>query len=273
MRRLVAAPAGVALAFAALAAPVSAATTIGAQPASGTGPLVCPAGYVNYESRGWWTPTGQSFDQYRGVDVEVCWPQNGHMTDTTFLLHVQLRRLHAPITTLRVCVESNCGGARSRSVHLAPDAAGYGEWYIPFTIIPSTRSGWDEYRFTANVPHDEDNLRQYQSTGLQAWTTSSSGSYRKLPYWETRGWYKATGYGHGRTNVNPPTLAQPVSGTWTLPWSCPDTSGSEIAVAYLDANTHAIPMVLPALLSVERWSVPHRHDGRAERCPSGRHAL
>ena len=36
-----------------------------------------------------------------------------------------------------------------------------------------------------------------------------------------------------------------MSGTWTLPWSCPDTSGSEIAVAYLDANTHAIPMVLP----------------------------
>jgi hypothetical protein len=232
---------------------------IGAVPASGTGPLVCPAGYVNWESRGWWTPQGESFDQYRGIDAEICWPTGGPNDPTgpkgrlapgttTFKLHIQLRRLHAPITFIRIG-QGPDGKVNSfyQNVNLVPDAAGYGEWYINAPTVAKTAAGWNEYRLTANVEHDGEPAhdRQYQSTGLQAWTTSSGSSYRDLPWWESRGWYESTKYVNNRMYTIPPTTT--VSGTYQFNWECTATGTGTVNyhVVYVDADTHAIPMVIP----------------------------
>lgn len=207
--------------------------------------MVCPSGYVNFEARGWWTPKGLSFDAYRGVDAEICWPRAGflHSGTTTFLLHIQLRKLHAPITFIRIGFgpDGRVNGF-FQNVHLVPDAAGYGEWYVSAPTTANTHAGWNEYRLTANVGSDEDGQRQYQSTGLQAWTTSSSSSYRSLPWWETRGWYPATGYVNARHAWIPPELSQPVSGNLVVPLNCADGGNG---FGYIDANTHAEPMVFP----------------------------
>lgn len=222
--------------------------TIGAKPASGTGPLVCPSGYVNWESRGWWTPSGQPFDQYRGIDAEICWPANGFLKPgtTVFLLHIQERRLHAPIKLVRIGLGPDGNvNAFEQSVNLVPDAAGYGEWYLSAPTKANSKAGWNEYRLTANVPSDEDGNRQYQSTGLQAWTTANSPHYRNDPWWETRGWYVDTDYVNNRMYAIPPTA--PVHGTYSFPWQCTATGTGTVSyhAAYVDANTHAIPMVLP----------------------------
>lgn len=254
--------------------------TIGSIPPSGSGPLVCPAGFVAFESRGWWTPKGESFDQYRGVDSEICWPTNGQLPSGTphFLLHIQLRRLHAPITSLRIQKAGSYGQdvAFQRSVNLAPDAAGYGEWYIDAPVNTSVNShpGYNEYRVTANVPDDEDGSRQYQSTGLQGRIDGSTATYRTLPWNEARGWYE----GHGYTNVRlrQPLSSAPVSGNWTVNWQAARGSGGDPVtyhVAYVDADTHAIPMVLPRVYSEGSGTFSGTTTIDTTQLPNGRHKL
>lgn len=223
---------------------------IGAIPTSGSGPLVCPEGYINWESRGWWTPTGEPFDQYRGVDAEICWPQNEFLPvgTTTFKLHIQLRRLPAPIKFVRIGFgpDGSVNGFY-KDVTLTPDTAGFGEWYMDAPLKANTNAGYNEYRLTANVPSDEDGQRQYQSTGLQAWTTSNSTSYRTRPWWESRGWYPATDYVNNREHSLPPTPSTVITGIYSFKWECTRTGTGTLTyhVVYADADTHAIPMVLP----------------------------
>jgi hypothetical protein len=208
---------------------------------------------VNYESRGWWTPVDESFDAYRGVDVEVCFPLGPVSGAYPFTLHIQLRDLKAPITDLRIQLANGRGNptAFERVVNLVPDADGYGEWYLTDVVVDTSvthQDGWQEFRFTANVRIDEFGLRQYQSTGLQAYVQNGFpelAPYRRNPWWETRGWYELTDYANDRHPFVPPT--SPVSGVWTFPWICTATGSGTVTyhAAYVDANTHAIPMVLP----------------------------
>ena len=236
--------------------PASAPTSGGAQggtrPASGAGPLVCPPGRVNFESRGWWTPAGVSLDEYRGIDIEVCFPTGGTLSgNVPFLLHVQLRDNPAVINFLRVAIADSGGNANGfyQKVHLDPGPDGYGEWYIPAIVNTAVRGhdGWQEFRFTANVGSDPDNKRHYQSTGLQANLQNGFaevGRYRANTWWEARGWYESTNYTNARLFQIPPTA--PVSGNWPVRWACaPSGSPATYHVAYVDANTHAIPMILP----------------------------
>ncbi len=228
----------------------------GSRPASGAGPLVCPPGRVNFESRGWWTPTGVSIDEYRGIDIEVCFPTGGTLSGKVpFLLHVQLRDNPAVITLLRVAIADSGGNSNgyAQSVRLSPGADGYGEWYIPALVDTTVRGhdGWQEFRFTANMSSDPDGKRQYQSTGLQANIQNGHGqqsAYRRNPWWEARGWYAPTGYTNARLFQIPPTA--PVSGSWPVRWACaPSGSPATYHAAYVDADTHAIPMKLPHVYS------------------------
>jgi hypothetical protein len=182
------------------------------------------------------------------VDAEICWPTDEFLAPGTthFLLHIQLRRLHAPIKFIRIGYgpDGSVNGYFA-DVNLVPDAAGYGEWYVDAPLKANTHAGYNEYRLTANVPSDEDGQRQYQSTGLQAWTTSNGSSYRARPWWESRGWYPATAYVNNRMHDIPPTT--PVSGTFSFRWECTRTGSGTLnySVTYANADTHAIPMVLP----------------------------
>lgn len=224
----------------------------GAAPASGKGPLVCPPGRVNFESRGWWTPAGVHIDEYRGIDIEMCFPTGGTLSgNVPFLLHVQLRDNPAVINFLRIAIADSGGNSNGfyQKVHLDPGPDGYGEWYIPAVVNTRVRGhdGWQEFRFTANVSSDPDHNRHYQSTGLQANLQNGlpeQGTYRRNPWWESRGWYESTGYTNVRLFQVPPTA--PVSGNWAVRWSCsPTGSPATYHALYVDANTHAIPMVLP----------------------------
>ena len=205
------------------------------------------------ESRGWWTPDGVSIDQYRGIDMEACVPLGPVKGQVPINLHVQLRNNHATITLLRIQLVSGSSNpsAFEQKVSLTPAADGYGEWNIPATINTTVtgKDGWQELRFTANIAKDQDNNRQYQSTGWQVYVDngkSIASDYRSSPqsYWEARGWYKATDYTNVRFLARPPRSA--LSGDWTFPWACkPSGKPATYHVAYVDANTHAIPMILP----------------------------
>lgn len=184
------------------------------------------------------------------MDAEICWPADEHLTGTTtFLLHIQLRRLHAPITFIRIGFgpDGSVNGFY-QSAHLVPDAAGYGEWYIPAPTKANTHAGYNEYRVTANVGSDEDGQRQYQSTGLQAWTTSTGSSYRSRPWWESRGWYPDTNYVNNRLHSVPPS--GPVHGTYSFSWECTRTGSGTLSYhsVEVDSDTHAIPMVRPHIV-------------------------
>jgi hypothetical protein len=225
------------------------------RPASGAGPLGCPAGSPNFESRGWWTPAGVSIDEYRGIDMEVCAPAR-LSGDVPITLHVQLRHNFATITFLRVQIAGAYGQvvAFQQDVRLAGDpVTGDGEWFIAATLHSQVapQDGWQELRFTANIARDEFGKRQYQSTGLQAYVANGKTvkpAYRAMPWWEARGWY--VGYENVRLRQDPPASA--VSGLWSVRWDAVAGSGGTpitYHAGYVDANTHAIPMVLPVTFS------------------------
>ncbi len=245
MRRLVAALS--ALAFVAVLLPGVAAPVVLAAP------LGCPAGSPNFESRGWWTLAGVSIDLYRGVDLEVCAPAR-LSGDVPITLHVQLRHNFATINLLRVQIADDHGQvvAFQQSVHLSSDpVTGDGEWFVP-AVLHSTvaaHDGWKELRFTANIATDEFGKRQYQSTGIQAFIANGKpleAPYRQAPWWEARGWYQDVEYENVRLRQDPPSA--PVSGIWSVRWQAvPGSGGRPITfhAAYVNANTHAIPMDLP----------------------------
>lgn len=226
------------------------AATLGAIPASGHGPLVCPADAPAVETRGWWTPSGVSIDEYRGIDAEMCAPLYSISGQVPVLLHIQLRHNFATINFLRVGLGPDGSvNVYFANVSLKGDATGDGEWYIPATLdtTKAPHDGWLEYRLTANIAKDEFGSRQYQSTGIQIETLNGKSrvaDYRSRPWWEGRGWY--VGYENVLMRQDPPT--QPVSGNWSVRWDAKAGSGGTAITyhaAYVDANTHAIPMILP----------------------------
>lgn len=236
--------------------PVAAAATLGSAPASGHGPLVCPADAPNFETRGWWTPAGVSIDQYAGVDAEMCAPLYPISGQVPVLLHIQLRHNLGTINFIRVGLGPDGSvNVYFANVSLKGDANGDGEWYVP-AVLDTTKAphdGWLEYRLTANIAVDGFGHRQYQSTGIQIRTLngkSAVGDYRSRPWWEGRGWYELAGYENVLLRQDRPTA--PVSGNWAVRWDAKAGSGGHAItyhVAYVDANTHAIPMVLPHLYS------------------------
>jgi hypothetical protein len=235
---------------AAAAAAVTA--TLGAAPASGHGPLVCPTDAPNFETRGWWTPAGVSIDDYAGVDAEMCAPTYAISGRVPVLLHVQLRHNFGTINLVRVGLGPDGSvNVFAQSVALRGDANGDGEWFVP-AVLDTTlapHDGWLEYRLTANIADDAFGRRQYQSTGIQIHTINGKSivaDYRKRPYWEGRGWYENVGYENVLMTQDPPSA--PVSGLWSVKWQAKVGAGGHpitFHAAYVNANTHAIPMVLP----------------------------
>ncbi len=232
----------------------NAADTLGAIPASGHGALVCPTDAPNFESRGWWTQKGRSLDEYAGIDAEMCVPTYAISGRVPVLLHIQLRHNLGTINFIRVGLGPDGSvNVFEQNVSLKGDASGDGEWFIP-AVLDTTKAphdGWLEYRLTANMATDEFGLRQYQSTGVQINTINGKSrvaDYRTRPWWEARGWY--AGYENVRLVQDPPQT--PVSGLWKVKWIAAEGSGGSpitYHAAYVDANTHAIPMVLPLTYS------------------------
>lgn len=239
-------------------APVAASAGVANVPPSGSGPLVCPVDQPNFESRGWWTPSADSIDLYRGVDMEVCAPRL-LVGDYPVTLHVQLRHNFATITTLRVQIAGDYGQVvayQADNLTLRGDpVTGDGEWYVPVVLHSQVapQDGWQELRFTANIKSDQFGRRQYQSTGIQAYVKNGKtvkATYRTLPYWEARGWYEGVEYENVLIHQDPPSA--PVSGTWAFKWEAKAGSGGKAITyhaLYVDANTHAVPMVLPHVYS------------------------
>ncbi len=226
----------------------------GRRPAPGRS-SVRPAGSTSRVAAGGRRPASASTSTAASTSRSASRPAARLSGKVPFLLHVQLRDNPAVITLLRVAIADSGGNSNgfAQSVRLSPGADGYGEWYIPALVDTTVRGhdGWQEFRFTANMSSDPDGKRQYQSTGLQANIQNGHGAqsaYRRNPWWEARGWYAPTGYTNARLFQIPPTA--PVSGSWPVRWACsPSGSPATYHAAYVDADTHAIPMKLPHVYS------------------------
>lgn len=207
-----------------------------------------PAGTAKVEVRAWITPTGQSFDNYAGIDEGTNLPLGIVNGTVSFPLHIGLRHNAVTIDQIRVYVAdaAHDGGilGYDSGIHpiLTGDATGNREADVAVPVnVGILGSGWKELRFQtrvhkSNVPAGQ---LSFATTGWQVHVGTASSTYRTLPWTEGRSWWGTNGpYVHAR--FLSPLPAGPISGTWTFKVSYPDGGGSTT----VDTDSHADPMVI-----------------------------